>query len=140
MQFAGGGGCEQVIHSLSEESPAFPDMVKDAGPIEQRYSIKLENCGLLEQRCSVETKNAGPIDHRYYIKTVEAASIEKTYSLIKTEDAGSLEQEHHSVYMEDAASAEKDVNMEVKSSETYFSMPSTMKKVWIFLLYDLLVY
>ena len=147
-----GSGCEQVNPSPSEKSPAFPDMIEDAGPIEQSYSIKTEDAEPIEQNYSIKTEDARSMEHRCYIVTEDSRSIEQKYS-IKTEDdasidikyhlidakeeASSVEQEHHSVQMEDAASMEDDVTMEVKLVETNFKMP---EQVCILLIAEISVY
>ena len=139
LDFAGGGGCEQVNLSLSEESPAFPDMMEDAGPIEQLCCIKMEDANNIEHIYCIETEDAGLIEQMNVIKSEDVASIEQKYPLIKTEEESvSVEQDHHSVQteeassveqelnfvtIEDAASAEEDITMEVKSFETYFKTP-----------------
>ena len=117
--------------SHSEESPAFPDIMKHAGPIEQRYSVNTEDAKPIEQIYCIETEDAAPIEQKYSIKT------EETVRSVQTEDVASIEQEHHLVTIEDCVSAEEDVTMEVKSLETNFKMPD---EVCISLLNNLSVF
>ena len=157
LHFVVGGGCEQV-NILPNESPAFSNMIKDAGPIGQRYFIKMEDTGPIQQRCSIKTEDAGPIQQRCSIKTEDAgpievayiaeevASIEQIYCIIKTEEDVSVEHKDYSVLTENAKSVEQEhhvqrdaaeeVDMEVKSLETNFKM---FKDVFTLLITDLSV-
>ena len=129
--------------SLSEESPAFPDVMEDTGPIEQIYSIKTEDAGPIENRYSIKTEDARPIEQifciikteddlslerdHYSVQIEDAASVEQLHHSIQTKDAASVEQEFHSVQRGVATSAEEEGNMKVRSLETYCNMPSTME-------------
>ena len=140
LHFAGRGGCKQVNPSLNEESPALPDKIKDAGPIEQIYCIKTEDTGCIEQIYYIKTE-----EQRYSIKTEEqiysikiedVEPIEQIYS-IKTEEAISAEQDHHFVQTDDASSAEEDVAVGKKTLETNFKMS---EEVCILFIYSLFLY
>ena len=160
LHFAGGGGCEQVNPSLSEESPAFPDVRKNAGTIEQIYCIKTEETGLIEQienarpmeqiYC-IKTEDAGPIEQRYSVVTGDAVPMEQRYSIkteeedafvgkghqsLQTENAASVGQEHHSLQAEDVSSSEEDATMGGRSLESNFKMPA---EVCVSLITDLSV-
>ena len=159
LHLAGGGGCEQVNPSLSEESPAFPDMMKDTGDMEQIYCVQTEDTGSIEQIYCIKTDDAGPIEQiycieteeeRYSIKTEEQIDsiktedvelIEHRYS-IKIEEVTSAERDHHSLHTQDAetddaSSAEEDVTIEKRTLETNFKMP---EEVCILMIYSLSVY
>ena len=138
VHFAGGDGCEQVNPSPSEEAPAFPDMIKDNGdmnqiycikieytePTEQKYSSKAEHVEPIEQIYCIKTEDAGPIEQMHSIEAEDVASIEQKNPLILAEGRfASVDQEHHSVQIEDAASSDEDLTMEEKSSEINIQIP-----------------
>ena len=135
LHFAGGGGCELVIPSLSEESPAFPDMMEnakqiccikteDTDAIEHIYCIETKDAGLVDQSYAIVTGDAGPIEQknsiksedfpfielRNSIKSEDVPFIEQKYLVIKTEEeeAVSVEQDRHSVQTEHAAFIEQE--------------------------------
>ena len=148
MNFAGGGGCEQVNLSLCEESTAFPDTVKDDGPIEHIYCIKTEDAKPIEEIYCIKTEDTGPIEQIYSVKTEDVAPIEVKNDLIETEEAAvsvekeyysvvSIKQEHHFVKTENESSAEEDITVEVKALDSNFKMP---KEVCILYIHDLSVY